>query len=636
MVRKIPFTRLIADRLRRMLGVKVVVPMVKSYYPQELWNPIYPIATEEQQKKIQEAVRISFCGDLILLRELEDSAYEIESGTFVFSSLFKYVTSHWKTADLAIGVFEGPMAGEEYGYTTSNCEDSIPLRINMPDVFADEVKKAGINFVTTANNHVMDQGVAGLKRTLDVLDRIGLNHTGSYRNEEECKKVKLIEVAGKKIAFLSYTFSPNDCTESFFYDEDTRYYTNGVVSKWSPFLEKCKYDVISDFERVKAAQPDKIIVLPHMGTQFESYPDEMQEMWVNLFVEQGADAVLCCHAHHVQPIKWKKGVGGKDVVVVYCPGNFINSYTLEDGDASMLVDLYFSKNEFIPFSVSFMPIYAYADSKGVYTGLPMNQIYSIQGISRGEVKHVEQLHRMVCRVACGHSLALNPFIKEHFIFADDGYSRMPVEYKADLSISCNSLTERIERANHICFIGDSITEGTVNGGYGWFEPIMANYKGKHVSRVAKGSATSEWILAHLEEAKVINADLYVLAFGCNDIRYRGDGCAMTATEFVSRLTTILECLNPQKCIIVQPWISADFDPYCPLSIEYKKNLYREYCDAIRALCRQLNIVCLDANEQLMDIKNRSQRLCALQDHINPNAGWGIMYYSDCVLKAKEL
>ena len=41
--------------------------------------------------------------------------------------------------------------------------------INFPDEFADAVKNAGFDLVTTSNNHVPDMGLDGAKRAIDVL-----------------------------------------------------------------------------------------------------------------------------------------------------------------------------------------------------------------------------------------------------------------------------------------------------------------------------------------------------------------------------------------------------------------------------------------------------------------------------------
>ncbi len=56
---------------------------------------------------------------------------------------------------------------------------------NTPDSFASALTDAGIDVVTTANNHSLDRRFYGLSRTLDILDREGLKHTGTFRTPEE-------------------------------------------------------------------------------------------------------------------------------------------------------------------------------------------------------------------------------------------------------------------------------------------------------------------------------------------------------------------------------------------------------------------------------------------------------------------
>ena len=68
--------------------------------------------------------------------------------------------------------------------------------------------------LTMANNHAMDNGVAGLRHTLDVLDSHGLAHVGAYRNAQERQQFQnsvIIEQKGIRVALLAYTYGLN-CT----------------------------------------------------------------------------------------------------------------------------------------------------------------------------------------------------------------------------------------------------------------------------------------------------------------------------------------------------------------------------------------------------------------------------------------
>ena len=70
------------------------------------------------------------------------------------------------------------------------------MALNFPDEFAEALKKAGINLVTTANNHLLDKHLDGALRTIDILDKYNITHVGSYRNKKEKEKIKIIDVKG--------------------------------------------------------------------------------------------------------------------------------------------------------------------------------------------------------------------------------------------------------------------------------------------------------------------------------------------------------------------------------------------------------------------------------------------------------
>ena len=131
----------------------------------------------------ENAIRISYVGDLILLKDQVISAKNESNGIYDFDEIFKYASDHLKKSDLSIGVYEGPSAGNKTSYSTSNYDDGINLYLNFPDEFAHSVKKAGIDLVTTANNHLLDKGIKGALRTIDILKKNNIIHTGSYKKK---------------------------------------------------------------------------------------------------------------------------------------------------------------------------------------------------------------------------------------------------------------------------------------------------------------------------------------------------------------------------------------------------------------------------------------------------------------------
>lgn len=345
-------------------------------------------------------IRVSFTGDLLLL---SDMLYEDADESY--REMFGHIAPYWKQSDCSISVFEGPMAGSEVGYSNSNLYDRKSIYLNFPDAFGRAVKEAGIDLVTTAQNHILDKDVDGWMRTLDMLDEFGINHTGSYRNQQEKDSVKIITVRNKRIAVLSYTYGINKHSCDIFYSGDNMYLTRGLVDVSSPFYGQAMQQVEEDFLQAKNAHPDMIIILPHMGTQFLSYPDRMQRMWVDKFVELGANVVFACHPHHVQPLEWRKREDGKNALVVYCPGNFIYSYREHEGDASMFVEVYIDENSCEPIAAGIVPLYAHRMPNGTWTGVPMYDVLTQHFPSEFHVKaRVAKLNKMVTRVALGHEI----------------------------------------------------------------------------------------------------------------------------------------------------------------------------------------------------------------------------------------
>ena len=69
-----------------------------------------------------------------------------------------------------------------------------------------DLKEAGFDLLSTANNHTKDKGYDGIFRTLDVLDEAGLAHVGTYRSQEERDAnsgIVVADVGGISVAFLS-------------------------------------------------------------------------------------------------------------------------------------------------------------------------------------------------------------------------------------------------------------------------------------------------------------------------------------------------------------------------------------------------------------------------------------------------
>src|SRR5699024_10694220 len=142
-------------------------------------------------------IKLSFVGDIMCEKPLLNASKK-KDGSYDFNLVFKHMKESFSQADYMGGNLETVCAGREYGYT-----DHI-YNFNTPDNIIEAIKDSGIDMVTTANNHCLDRGVQGLKRTNDLLNKYKIDHTGTFNSREDKEKLLVKDISGIKIAFLSY------------------------------------------------------------------------------------------------------------------------------------------------------------------------------------------------------------------------------------------------------------------------------------------------------------------------------------------------------------------------------------------------------------------------------------------------
>ena len=108
-------------------------------------------------------------------------------------------------SDLAICHQETPVAGPTGPF-------SAYPSFNVPPQIITAAQQVGYQACTTASNHTIDRGTAGLVRTLDALDAAGLQHTGSYRSEADSRGVLILQTAAAKIAVIEGAYGLNGQT----------------------------------------------------------------------------------------------------------------------------------------------------------------------------------------------------------------------------------------------------------------------------------------------------------------------------------------------------------------------------------------------------------------------------------------
>jgi len=264
-------------------------------------------------------ITIGAIGDIMLMSSQVNGAYNAETGTYDFSRSFLGVANQFRSVDLMCGNFECTLSGEEAGYSVKKGEDESVDTFNAPDSVIDTLKDVGFDFLSTANNHALDRQMAGLLRTLDVLDEKGVYHTGTARSNEERDTPLIIDVNGVKIGFIAATEIINK-HDRYMNDAETEYAVTRL------YLQEDR--LVSEIKALREAGADFIVAYPHWDKEHRTASNSRTRAEAKLLLESGVDVILGSHPHVVQSIEYvtvDRNGEPYTGLVVYSMGNFISN-----------------------------------------------------------------------------------------------------------------------------------------------------------------------------------------------------------------------------------------------------------------------------------------------------------------------
>jgi poly-gamma-glutamate synthesis protein (capsule biosynthesis protein) len=241
-------------------------------------------------------------GDVLIHQDLELTAGALQhDGSYDFSAVLAPVAHLIQAADLAICHLETPVApsgGPYRGY---------PSFAVQPEIIR-ALAGAGYDECSTSSNHSLDDGTAGLARTLDDLDAAGIGHAGTYRTEAESRTPRILDVHGIKVAHIAATYGLNGGG----LPGDRAWEVNiAPVPDVSVLLAAAA--------RAKAAGAQVVIASLHCCIEYQHDPTAAQVAAVHVLVASpDIDLVIGHHAHVVQPFEQVEGKW-----VAYGLGNFV-------------------------------------------------------------------------------------------------------------------------------------------------------------------------------------------------------------------------------------------------------------------------------------------------------------------------
>ena len=258
------------------------------------------VVTEEVFKPT--SAKLVAVGDNLMHRSCTLSAKNAD-GTYDFTKHFANMADIFKAADLAVISQDTVLGGIELGATST--ETGI---FNTAVELADGMADAGINVVLAANNHIMDEGSAGLNTMMSYFSTKYPNITllGVNNSREAKDEPVYVETNNIKIAMINYSYGSNQTADL----DASPYLLNQYDEDW-----------LSDILKQAREEADFIIAFPFWGEQNSMDYTQEQERQAQFLADNGVDLIIGSYPHVVEPVKWITAENGDRTLVYYSLGN---------------------------------------------------------------------------------------------------------------------------------------------------------------------------------------------------------------------------------------------------------------------------------------------------------------------------
>ncbi len=155
------------------------------------------LSYKPHSKDNQNELKLVLSGDSMITRRL--SAYDEDE----FLSMIELI----RGADVAFTNLEVLIHSYE-GYPSPETQGTY---MAAEPFIANELKWAGFNIVSRANNHAMDYGIEGLRTTSKILDEVSIVHAGVGENLALARAPAYLETKSGRVALISCssTFPPS-------------------------------------------------------------------------------------------------------------------------------------------------------------------------------------------------------------------------------------------------------------------------------------------------------------------------------------------------------------------------------------------------------------------------------------------
>lgn len=265
-------------------------------------------------------------------------------GKLDFSAIYENITDYVKAKDVAYINVETLIGGDKYGFS------SYPNFNSPEDMGTFLVDGLGCDVMNLAHNHMLDAPGSDkalyLRNCANFFEEKGVTPIGYYKSEEDTQNIKVTEVKGVKIAWLSYTYDDHiaydqngngKVTEADteisdkFTNKQSSLNGHRVGSSPDTYIPFMKKELIEKQVKIAKEIADVVIVSAHWGVEdaynptngyFPPWAD--QKYYGQYFADLGVDVIIGMHPHVIQPTEWLEGKDGNKCLCAYGLGNLIS------------------------------------------------------------------------------------------------------------------------------------------------------------------------------------------------------------------------------------------------------------------------------------------------------------------------
>ena len=295
-------------------------------------------------------IKLSFIGDILIQRE-QLRAIRI-ADRYDFDVIFERINGIFDKSDYVCGNLETPVADLKIApYTKSGGVFNTPIEI------LGALRRLGVNFLSTANNHCLDSGIEGAMQTHRAVVAHGFDTSGINLSANRNETIVIREIGGIRCAFLAYTYGTNSenigacmipdeqwwlinlykkqasTSPSFNFKNRMRY----MYKAWAPFPMQSWYwrnKIVKTIRPVADSVPDSevhnsnnavylnrfssdlqsakhrvdtVFLLSHCGGQYNDTPAAYTRFISDFAITHGATHVIASHPHCSQAIRLSQG-----------------------------------------------------------------------------------------------------------------------------------------------------------------------------------------------------------------------------------------------------------------------------------------------------------------------------------------